>query len=641
MREERPFPLKVCLTPAAEEAAERATSWEEFRGRRLFRFVHWFAGTARFGVGEAVVAEASKHGLRAEHISLDRDRDGVDLAADEPAESHLAWAREHKVDGAHAGFPCSTFPRLRFREQPGMPSPVRDLEHMRGLPSNTPAQQKEADVGWLLAARSATFMDAVRSSARERSVQAAAILENPLPSGPPYPSAFFVDAVAAFLQDEESEAAEFSSCIYGMPSWKPARWAGALRGLASLSGRCKCEVPHEQIIGKKASAAAARYPPALCEVYAELVVKAWEETLSKEWEIISQRRRAEGGEQAQALVRVGRFGNVLVRQQLAELSWKGSRAGRFGLSGPPSKKARKEENVKCTGGMRGPARAVKLIPGLRRVGSAVAAEFQSFVKLHPEALEVADNFGQKDFEGSSKELVVKWKRALRDLVGGKGKAEPLNFEQWPCPLEDDIWERWLLKTGDPEKSIGPWARQGVPLGIEVPIDAHGIFPKIEEERGDQAAPDVQEAFMSGFKNYSSFYDDYEGAKKVARSATSAGHGIEVEWSKAMEKDPHGSISKMALIVKSKQDGTVKRRIIMDVRRSGANSKSVCLERIILPRISDAIQDLRQLAEDETQAWQQAAAVEDDLDTWGCEAVSADFSDAYMHWRVDPRERQHC
>ena len=80
---------------------------------------------------------------------------------------------------------------------------------------------------------------------------------------------------------------------------------------------------------------------------------------------------------------------------------------------------------------------------------------------------------------------------------------------------------------------------------------------------------------------------------------------------------------------------------MDLGRSGANSKSVCPECIILPRISDAIQDLRQLAEDEPRAWQQTAAVEDDLGTWGCEAVSADFSDACMHWRVDPRERQHC
>ena len=223
------------------------------------------------------------------------------------------------------------------------------------------------------------------------------------------------------------------------------------------------------------------------------------EAQSKEEKINPQRRRpAEGSEQVQPLVRVGRFGNVLVRQQLAELSWKGSRAGRFGLSGPPTKKARKEENVKCIGGMRGPARAVQLIPGLRRVGLAAAAEFQSFVRLHPEALEVADHFCQKDFEGPAKELIVMWRRALRDVVGGKGKAEPLDFEQWPCPLEDDIWERWLLEAGDPEKSIGPWARQGVPLGIEVPIDAHGIFPKIEEERGDQAAPDVQEAFLSVF-----------------------------------------------------------------------------------------------------------------------------------------------
>ena len=118
----------------------------------------------------------------------------------------------------------TTFSSLRFREQPGMPGPVRDLEHMRGLPSNTPAHQKEAYVGWLLAARSATFMDAVRT------------LENPLPSGPPYPSAFFVDEVAAFLQDEESKAAEFNSCIYGMPNWKPARWARALRGLATSLG---------------------------------------------------------------------------------------------------------------------------------------------------------------------------------------------------------------------------------------------------------------------------------------------------------------------------------------------------------------------------------------------------------------------
>ena len=132
------------------------------------------------------------------------------------------------------------------------------------------------------------------------------------------------------------------------------------RPLLSLSGRCRCKVSREQFIGKEASAAAARpppppLPPALCEVYAELVVKTWEESLSKVWEIILWRRPAEGCEQTQPRVRIDRFGNMLVRQQLAELTRKGSRVGRFGPFGPPSEKARKEEeeNVKYVGACRG------------------------------------------------------------------------------------------------------------------------------------------------------------------------------------------------------------------------------------------------------------------------------------------------
>ena len=83
------------------------------------------------------------------------------------------------------------------------------------------------------------------------------------------------------------------------------------------------------------------------------------------------------------------------------------------------------------------------------------------------------------------------------------------------------------RAGDPEKFIGPWARQGVPLGIEMPIVAHGILPKTEEKRGDQAAPDMQEAFMSGFKNYLSLYDDKKGAKKEVERYLAVGCGIEV------------------------------------------------------------------------------------------------------------------
>ena len=41
----------------------------------------------------------------------------------------------------------------------------------------------------------------------------------------------------------------------------------------------------------------------------------------------------------------------------------------------------------------------------------------------------------------------------------------------------------------------------------------------------------------------------------------------------------GTLSKMALILKQKEDGSTKRRIILDLRRSGGNDKCVVDERL--------------------------------------------------------------
>ena len=206
VREERPSPPKVCLGPATEEAAEGAISWEKFRGLHLFRFVHWLAGTTRFGVNEAVIAEAAKYELQAEHISLDRGRYGVDLAADEPAESHLAW--------------CSPRSRRPFWEV------------------------------------------LVQSSARAVHRQEDVCGGREIPPPPP--------------------------------------------------------------------------PPALSEAYAELMVKVGKRRCRRNG---SSSYRGASRRKVAPLVRVGRLGNALVWQQLAKLSWRGSRAGRFGLSVPSSKKA--------------------------------------------------------------------------------------------------------------------------------------------------------------------------------------------------------------------------------------------------------------------------------------------------------------
>ena len=55
--------------------------------------------------------------------------------------------------------------------------------------------------------------------------------------------------------------------------------------------------------------------------------------------------------------------------------------------------------------------------------------------------------------------------------------------------------------------------------------------------------------------------------------------------KAMVKKrfPSGHNSKMAIIIKMKDDGTVKRRTIVDLRRGGANAAAKVFERVVLPR----------------------------------------------------------
>ena len=57
---------------------------------------------------------------------------------------------------------------------------------------------------------------------------------------------------------------------------------------------------------------------------------------------------------------------------------------------------------------------------------------------------------------------------------------------------------------------------------------------------------------------------------------------------------HGTISKLGLIIKQKLEG-VKRRIILDLRRSGGNQKATLPERLVLPRPRDAIESIRSTA----------------------------------------------
>ena len=79
------------------------------------------------------------------------------------------------------------------------------------------------------------------------------------------------------------------------------------------------------------------------------------------------------------------------------------------------------------------ARSFELVPGLARTGERASKLFQPFVRKHPAALQIADEFGRENSAGPPEALVQAWREALRQEFGAVAPPPPGDFEQWSCP----------------------------------------------------------------------------------------------------------------------------------------------------------------------------------------------------------------
>jgi hypothetical protein len=112
-----------------------------------------------------------------------------------------------------------------------------------------------------------------------------------------------------------------------------------------------------------------------------------------------------------------------------------------------------------------------------------------------------------------------------------------------------------------------------------------------------------------------------------------------------ERFKKGTASKLALIIKQKPDGSTKRRIVIDMRRSSGNARARVSERIVLPRAQDKVKSLRVMRAREqelketkhmsilkgSRAYEQAEV----------EFILIDLQDAFCHFGVHPDELRHC
>ena len=535
-------------------------------------------------------------------------------------------AKAGRFHGAHAGFPCSSFSRLRWRDGEGLPGPVRSRFHMYGLPTNTAAQQAEADRGTLMACNSIEILELVEGSGKGGWPTTA---ENPPPSDHPHAlSAFELPEVARWTERPGVHCADFNTCIYARseagerPYKKPQRIVGTLEGLASLSGTCKCEKSfvHPKVLGAEASKDSAAYPWLLCLRYAELVVSCWMARADRPHHCVTQ--------------------PVASPEIIAEAEWRGGRGRHGGLHATPSKRAiRDQENKDAIGGLRRPLWAIERFPGIRAVGREVSQLFDKFVRRYPAAEEAAAGYGTKGFE---LKYVEEWRRELR-LHFGLGDRDGVVLTPkigFKTPVDVALLEAWAKKAADPETAVTRWLASGAPLGANASIETCNIFP--EKSDDEQAcAIDAETKAWAEAQNYKSFSNNPQEADEEMQRLIDKGFVKKLTVEEAEIAFGRTALSRLGLIVKDKPDGSKKRRVIVDARRSGANQRARCPERIVLPRPEDVHFMLRSMKEGEPDLLAYYRNESMSTADWGAEFVAADLTDAFCHYPVSERELQQC
>ena len=466
-------------------------------------------------------------------------------------------------------------------------------------------------------------------------------------------------------------------------------------GVRDLSRVCRCPawVVHESLVGKEKTEASGEYPDLLCNEIATKVIRAWKRTLNLEWwrnqvkikgEEVSelQRKWLENEEKKMDKSKPGpkitkRVAPVPEREPMSkrlksshgtsekrenepvadrpprQKSKRASSPVRLEdvprTSGTQSKREIKElENDIALGGMRNPDKAVQRLWAVREQGAVLRDRWEDFARRHPDCHLVAKNYATNE-ANLQEELVIAWTQEMDESMGDFELHSALedecklkeNFE-YTSPLNKDLWLKWRVTTRDPDNALYTFMKDGVPLGMEQKIPtSNGVFPSARSDQQLVEDEGTEFEVLRGLNNYASVQDQPDEAEIEIQRYISKGYVKKMTWNEVEERlGKIGTVSKLALILKRRPDNSIKRRIVIDLRRSGGNLRAKVEERLILPRISDVLRSLRKMRTLENRAVEDAQMRKDtgEIET---EIFLIDLKDAFCHFAIHKDELRHC
>ena len=306
------------------------------------------------------------------------------------------------------------------------------------------------------------------------------------------------------------------------------------------------------------------------------------------------------------------------------------------------KELRQDENETAIGGMRNPDIAVERLHLVREVGLKMRCAWEEFATRKPKVMEVAEHYGSQE---ASLDMTIRdaWRSKLMEVLGGEVQLDGITLRdemEYVSPLYGPLWTAWQRASKDPDNGIQDFIREGVPLGTEEPIpSSNGIFPEVNDwEVIDEAVPELEH--MKDIQNYVSVTDQPDEAEIVIDRYKDKGFVKEITWDEAAKRFGCGTVSKLALIIKTRPDLSVKRRIVIDLRRSGGNDRSVVKERLVSPRICDVLRSLRKMRSMEYKMNEEEGG-KGRREPFETEIYLVDFADAFCHFAIHRQELRHC
>lgn len=548
-----------------------------------------------------------------------------DLSDDSVWDPLLAKIRSGKYIAAVISPPCGTFSRLR--NVPGGPPPLRSANGREryGLSTLDKGRAETVRLHNLLALRGITAFKCIAELGGVAIFEQPALIDNEV-------SMLRLDEFVEVLALPGVHHQVAAQCPFGAPSQKLTSWVSCNFQLRDLPPACTHSAKpwYEQGTGTMLMA---RHPPTRGK--------------TKFYSTLSEAQGAVVGNVQYISASLANYPPLLNRYLAASLklasknrvlsnfvnpsahAWD-SRTGKEQVSfsqhlkGAPPVSDRDEKDLQAIGGLRNAAHSVQRLTQLSDFGQGLGKSILECILQNPAWIDSTCALigGEQDLKADPSAI-----QAVRQIIEKQCDFVPSHdVPQEDCStlINARLLEAWRLKAMDPDHEVCQWLLTGAPAGLaKVPQDC-GIFPTLD----DSPKRDFEELCtdFDTFENYAGVDADSDALKEI-EAHVEAGHLRAFDTLDGLRAylGAEPVLNKIGVITKERA-GKVKKRIILDTKVAGTKECSAKHQRVLLPRLLDAIlQSLilyDQCGPDESMDW-----------------FVLDFSDAFWQMPLHPSERR--